>query len=137
MMLTLSQKDWLECIALSQEYAPKDLPQSWTKITLLPEDKLFGQQMYERRDGLLVIFTADRLHGDGKTWLHVSMSRKKRLPSYEDMKLVKELFIGKDRNAIQIFPPEKEHINIHEYCLHLWSAVEGDDLPQFGIEGTI
>jgi hypothetical protein len=46
------------------------------------------------------------------------------------MSEVKELFIGGDRQAIQVMPPRSNHVNIHE-VLHLWHCLDGDGLPDF------
>ena len=132
-MKQLSEDDYKNCIKLTNLYAPKILPPNYCSIP----GPLEGQLAFQDTSGLLVIFTADRLWGDGKTWLHVSMSRQLRLPSYQDMTTVKNIFIGKTRQALQIFAREDRHVNIHPYCLHLWCAVEGDSLPDFGKAGTI
>jgi hypothetical protein len=122
---------------LTETLAPHVLPVWWEKVDIPPSNPFYGQQWYRNMNGLSVVFTADQSSGDGKTWLHVSMSRRSRMPTYEDMKEVKELFVGRNRQALQIFPKESEHVNIHNYCLHLWCAIEGDGLPAFGEMGTI
>jgi hypothetical protein len=67
---------------------------------------------------------------DGKWWLHVSVSHPHKLPTWAELKEVKELFIGRDKKAIQILPNEKEYVNMHPYCLHLFHSDE-DGLPDF------
>jgi hypothetical protein len=77
----------------------------------------------------VLVSTAD--FPDGRDWMHISLSREKRLPSYADMKLAKELFAN-DRYAYRVFPPAERHINIHDFCLHLWAPVTGGPaLPDF------
>lgn len=69
---------------------------------------------------------------DKRLWLHVSVSRPNRLPSYSDMARVKAHFIGPDATAYSVWLPESLHVNIHPNCLHLWSPLEGDPpLPEF------
>jgi len=132
----ITKEQYLECVALSKQYAPVVLPVQWKRV--YPADPVYADQYhYESINGLRVIFTADNLEGDGKTWLHVSLSRKSRIPTYEDMCEVKDVFVGRDRQALQIFVPASKHINIHKYCLHLWCCIEGDNLPDFGRYGTI
>lgn len=80
-------------------------------------------------DGLVVIMSGQ--FENEKRWLHVSMSRKKKIPSYKDMKRVKSIFIGDDLQAIQIFPVKSKHVNIMETCLHLWACLDGDGIPDF------
>jgi hypothetical protein len=91
---------------------------------------------YRRRDGLTVVETTAP-QKDGNEWLHISLSFPDHLPSYEDMKQVKAIFAGDENTALQIFPPKSRHVNIHEYCLHLWVCLTDDPIPEFGDEGTI
>jgi len=68
---------------------------------------------------------------DNKPWLHVSISRRDRIPSYEELVFAKETLIGKSKKAIQVFPADEEHVNQHPFCLHLWRCLQGDPLPDF------
>jgi len=77
---------------------PRVLPSKWAE---LPFDGL--SKKYRRVDRLQVIATVD-LHKDGRKWLHVSLSRHDRLPSYSDLLEVKDLFVGREHKAIQVFP---------------------------------
>lgn len=67
---------------------------------------------------------------DGQRWLHLSIAGRK-MPTYRDMAAAKDLFIGQDERAYQVFPPRSEHFNLHQYCLHLWSPVGFNPLPDF------
>jgi hypothetical protein len=87
-------------------------------------------------DTLMVVLSARR-EADGRRWLHVSFSRPSKLPSWDDLREVKNTFVGKDRRAIQVLPPESEYVNIHDYCLHLWCCLDGDPLPDFRYEGQL
>ena len=62
---------------------------------------------------------------DGRHWIHVSMSRPSRCPTHEELSEVKDLFIGTDIEAYQVFAKKEEHVNVHQYCLHLWAPVDG------------
>ena len=135
MIKQITEEEFKDCLNLTRLYSPLALPAGW-QFQETTSGPLAGQFRYANK-GLLVIFTADRLWGDNKIWLHVSMSRQNRLPSYEDMTMVKDIFIGKLRQALQIFPREDRHVNIHPFCLHLWSCIGGDGLPDFGRHGTI
>jgi hypothetical protein len=59
---------------------------------------------------------------DGMDWDHVSVSivNVKRCPVWRELCYVKDLFWSKDDCVIQYHPPEKDYVNVHEYCLHLW-----------------
>lgn len=100
---------------------------SWVEI----QRKIDGSAWVNKSLGLYVIESSAK-EADGNSWKHVSLSRKSRLPTYEDMKIVKSKFIGDDIEAYQVFPAASDHVNIHEYCLHLWSRVDGKKaLPDF------
>ena len=89
------------------------------------------EAVYRSTSGLLVLCSSSR-ESDGRHWLHVSFSRKDRIPDYEDLKEVKSIFIGDDRTAYQIFPSINKHINVHPHCLHLWALADGSALtPDF------
>ncbi len=84
---------------------------------------------YKSADGLVVIISK-AIEQDGKEWTHLSFSRKNRIPTYQDMVLVKAVFLGPDKDAIMVLPRKSMHVNIHKYCLHLFSAEEMP-LPDF------
>ena len=60
-------------------------------------------------------------------WLHMSVSRPDVLPTWDELKMVKQLWLG-DRFAVQIFPPKEHWLNFHEYTLHLFCRVDGEPI---------
>lgn len=92
--------------------------------------KLEDGKSYMNKSLGLYVIVSGAVELDGKRWIHLSVSRKSRIPTYEDIALAKKLFIGRERKAIQVFAKESEHVNIHPYCLHLWSCDE-EILPDF------
>lgn len=109
-------------------YSPPILPNGWREL------KKLG--FFTHRSGLMVICTTDK-EKDGNEWLHVSFSYKNKLPSYKDMKIVKKIFIGSKNKAIQVFPSDAEHVNDCPYCLHLFSCLSDDVLPDFRKNGSL
>jgi hypothetical protein len=61
-------------------------------------------------------------------WEHVSVSRKDRCPTWDEMCQVKDLFWGPEDAVMQLHPKESEYVNNHPYCLHLWRPVD-QELP--------
>lgn len=57
----------------------------------------------------------------GANWNHVSVSLKNRVPNWQEMCFVKNLFFEDHESAIQYHPPKKDYVNIHNNVLHLWS----------------
>jgi hypothetical protein len=53
-------------------------------------------------------------------WDHVSVSTHTRVPTWEEMCFVKELFFEDDEAVMQLHPPKKDYVNHHPHCLHLW-----------------
>jgi hypothetical protein len=79
----------------------------------------------------VMVLVSESVESDDRIWLHVSVSRPNRLPTWADLRRVKDAFIGKDRKAIQVLPAQSEYVNIHPYVLHLFACLEGDPLPDF------
>lgn len=133
-----------ELVAASQDTSPAQLareaglPKGWEKEfirqILLPDWKLLSTgedgAKYVSIDGLTVI-TSVAVELDGKRWFHVSCSRKDHLPSWNDLRRVKDLFVGTGRSAIQVLPKQSEYVNIHPRVLHLYTCLDGDPLPDF------
>lgn len=108
-----------------REFQPRVLPSGWRFDT-----QSHAAPGYLRRDGLFVLSSAT-VEADGKRWLHVSASRNGQLPSWSDLREVKDIFIGRDRYAYQVLPPQSHYVNFHPNVLHLWVCLDGDPLPDF------
>lgn len=113
------------------EVLPRVLPFGWTKLSPLS----FNGQMIQPfiyRDGLKVLVSVEAQFPDKSVWHHISFSYPNKLPNWEDLRAVKQLFMGKDKLAIQILPREDlpgEYMNVHPNCLHLYRRLDGDTLP--------
>ena len=64
--------------------------------------------------GCVVIITKD-----AGLW-HMSISRKDRLPNYDELKTARYQFFEDVPYMVQIFPPKEHFVNIHQFTLHLW-----------------
>jgi hypothetical protein len=59
-------------------------------------------------------------------WEHVSIDLyKHRLPTWEEMCYVKNIFWDEEEEVVQIHPRKSEYVNMAE-ALHLWRPVNGD-----------
>jgi len=67
---------------------------------------------------------------NGGGWEHVSVTynKKQRIPTWEDMCFVKDLFWREDEVVVQYHPRKANYINNHECVLHLWKPL-GVALP--------
>jgi hypothetical protein len=71
------------------------------------------------------------------TWEHVSarIGYKKyhgklaeRVPTWDEMCLLKDIFWGDDEVVMQIHPKMEDYINQHPFVLHLWKPI-GVEIP--------
>ncbi len=60
---------------------------------------------------------------DGDFWEHVSVSTHKRIPTWEEISFIKDLFWNEEDCVIQYHPPISDYINCHPRCLHLWRPI--------------
>ena len=56
---------------------------------------------------------------------HLSISRRDRLPNYNELKSARYQFLPDVPYMIQIFPPTEDFVNVHQFCLHLWEPAPG------------
>lgn len=56
----------------------------------------------------------------GEGWDHVSVSYRKRTPTWDEMCKVKDMFFNEEETVVQYHPKKSEYKNLHEHCLHLW-----------------
>lgn len=59
-------------------------------------------------------------------WEHLSVSTPKRCPTWGEMSMFKSFFWRDDEAAMQLHPPTRTHINLHENCLHIWKPTDVD-----------
>lgn len=95
------------------------------------------KQIGRAKGRALRVICTGGVEADHRRWLHVSYSKPECIPDWEDTRLVKDTFIGRDRKALQILPPEAEYVNFAPHCLHLWSCIDGDVVPDFRKHGMI
>lgn len=102
---------------------PRVLPANWKQSLRVANGGQWDSML-----GLRVMQEVE-WHQDNGMWLHVSVSRRSRMPDYDDLVLVKRMFIGPERRALMFFAKESEHFNFHKFCLHLFAPLDGATLP--------
>lgn len=91
-----------------------------------PRDFMFvGEIELEGRMVFSVIAGSDE---DG--WEHVSVFNPERMPTWNEMCAVKDVFWNEDEECIQIHPKRKEYVNILDTCLHIWRRKDGMIFPE-------
>lgn len=59
----------------------------------------------------------------GGGWEHVSVSMKKRNPTWDEMCLLKDIFFKDTEWVVQYHPAKEDYINFDQHCLHLWRCL--------------
>ena len=67
--------------------------------------------------GMTVIWS----YGGG--WEHVSIDGKKRMPTWDEMCQLKDMFFTEDECCVQYHPPKSDYVNNIPYCLHIWKPI--------------
>ena len=85
----------------------------------------FKQHVSAKIKGDILVQASD---GDG--FEHVSLSKRRGTPSWEEVCFIKDLFWSDDDLVVQFHPPKKEYINVHKNCLHLWRKCGTNDFVE-------
>lgn len=90
-----------------------------------------GMRGYLNVDNVSMTFVASW----GCGWDHVSVAplKPKKIPTWDQMCKVKEIFFRDDEAVIQIHPPKDQYVNNKSNCLHLWRSNDKEMLmpPSF------
>lgn len=79
---------------------------------------------YNNISRALIVVSSEEIMDNDKSYIHISLSHKNKIPDWETVKYVKENFIGEDKDAFIYFPVKSEYVNFMPYCLHLWSELD-------------
>jgi hypothetical protein len=100
-------------------------PDEWPGIPVLDAWHFLGRA--PNTNGLVAIVSLMQI--DGKAWLHLSVSRRSRTPSYEDLVRTRSVLLSVDAPVYFVLPKGTEHVDFHPHCLHLWQPVAHDPFP--------
>ena len=84
----------------------------------------FGGTFYDKKSRCYLNF----IMSWGAGWEHLSVSMPNRIPTWDQMCVMKELFWDDDECCMQLHPAKKDYINHHKYCLHIWKPIN-DKIP--------
>ena len=104
----------------------QETPKGWTFVWITRIDVGYCAVYQHKASSLTVLRSIDDL-GDGKLVLHVSVSRKGKQPTWEDLKRCKTLFMGPDVDAYHIIPRAGDHVNMNRHTMHLWTPWKEDN----------
>ncbi len=67
---------------------------------------------------------------DKMSWEHVSVhvmtGKIERVPTWNEMCKIKDLFWSESDCVIQYHPPKSVYVDTHKFCLHLWRPMHTD-----------
>lgn len=68
---------------------------------------------------------ASVIWSNGGGWEHVSICpyKRTRVPSWDEMCRLKEMFFYEDEVVVQYHPAKDEYVNNVSNCLHLWRPI--------------
>lgn len=99
---------------------------------LSPFGSLYGYFRIRQVESVLHVISSGPAsdHNELTCWEHVSVSigRGDRLPTWDEMNHVRDLFWRPDETVVQFHPPEDSYVNLAE-CLHLWKPPYQMPLP--------
>lgn len=72
---------------------------------------------------LFVVASIDTLD-EGNRWVHLSVSKQASQPTFMDLQMVKNHFMGQEATALQFFPAESEMVDMTD-AYHLWLPLRG------------
>jgi len=123
--MTTDTGGWTVDVEESERLRPIILPPKWRQFPAM------GRGGFIKGTQLRVVMSVDVK--DGKKWHHVSVSKAKELPTWAEMREVKDLFMGVEVTAVQVLAKGSEWVNVHPYCLHLWRPLDDNFgvLPDF------
>lgn len=73
---------------------------------------------------------------DGLGWEHVSVSLPNRVPTWEEMCFIKNIFWDEEDCVVEYHPPRSQYVNNCKFCLHLWKKQDYEfPLPDKSLVG--
>lgn len=113
----------------TSDLLPVVLPAGWSGPYAFDLTGGGGSAVYYQSANVRIMVSLD-VTDAGARWLHLSISRPDRYPTWDEIREAKNWIIGRERAAYQVLPAESEYVNIHGNTFHLWSPLDGDPFPE-------
>jgi hypothetical protein len=84
-----------------------------------------GENLGHFIDGHFSIIVAE-----GNGWDHVSVSRRDRCPTWEEMDRIKRRIFRDDEVVMQLHVNNGSKVNVHPFCLHLWRPQTREEIAE-------
>jgi hypothetical protein len=90
---------------------------------------VLGAYEQPHRDPLRGMVTIDICDPPEGVWLHLSVSRARRLPTWGDLVTARDALGYGDLYFLQQLPPKRYWLNVHPYVLHLLHRIDQHAVP--------
>ncbi len=74
---------------------------------------------------------------EGGLYDHVSISPTNRIPTWNELCKVKDMFFKDDEECYLVFPKKEQYVNLDKYCMHIWRDASEDIHPEKQIPGQL
>src|SRR5262245_31193901 len=92
--------------AVAAEVEARRSPGWWLRATA-PDGECWDLTQFHLR-----MIWSLAVEADGRPWLHVSVSHRKRLPNRDEMARVKDWVFGPERYAYEVWPTADRYVNL-------------------------
>ncbi len=89
-----------------------------------------GKLVYGSLRNCSVIWTREDNDADNYHKDHVSICPTGRLPTWDELCKVKDMFFYDEEECYQVFPKKSEYVNLMKNCLHIWHDRESEHNEQ-------
>jgi len=105
-----------------------NIPGTWSVIEEMPNG------MAWQRGDLWITATADE-EDDREVWYRIVMRHKDKMPTRQDVRLVKRKILGKSRPAYDVIPPDGRSVGSTRFCIVVVAPFdqEADLMPDFTV----
>ena len=113
-------------LTLNKTYLNRSIPFDWI-ITSIRDNSASYRHL------LSMLVVSESIHEqDGQRWLHVTISHSARVPTWQEIRRVKSIWIGDNRTAYHVLPRRVRLVEDADdaYTLHLWTPLDDDPFPQ-------
>lgn len=108
-------------IALNRTYLGRSIPLGWI-ITSIRDNSASYRHL------LSMLIVSESVHeSDGQRWLHITVSHPACIPTWQEIKRVKSIWIGDDRVAYHVLPSASTY---DDGSFHLWTPLDDDPFPE-------
>jgi hypothetical protein len=107
----------------------KKLDHRFTPYRDIKFEERFARSTGIRHDAVLQRWGLLIIVGTSHGWDHVSVSRRDRTPTWEEMERVKRWLFENNETAMQLHVPPSDHINVHGHALHIWRP-QNTEIPR-------